>query len=118
MLHQQYEPKTVKRKIASLKAYFHYLEFKEIIDHNPFNKIQVHFREPAKLPRIIPLHTMEKLLITIYAQRYNAKTDHQKRSALRDAAVTELLFATGIRISELCALKKEDVNLYDGTILI
>ena len=118
MLHQQYEPKTVKRKIASLKAYFHYLEFKEIIDHNPFNKIQVHFREPAKLPRIIPLLTMEKLLITIYAQRYNAKTDHQKRSALRDAAVTELLFATGIRISELCALKKEDVNLYDGTILI
>lgn len=118
MLHQQYEPKTVKRKIASLKAYFHYLEFKEIIDHNPFNKIQVHFREPAKLPKIIPLHTMEKLLITIYAQRHNAKTDYQKRSALRDAAVTELLFATGIRISELCALKNKDVNLYDGTILI
>ena len=38
--------------------------------------------------------------------------------SLRDAAVAELLFATGMRISELCTLKSEDVNLYDGTILI
>ena len=37
---------------------------------------------------------------------------------LRDAAVTELLFATGMRISELCTLKNDDVNLYDGIILI
>lgn len=34
-LHQQYKPKTVKRKIASLKALFHYFEYKEIIDRNP-----------------------------------------------------------------------------------
>ena len=43
---------------------------------------------------------------------------HQKRNALRDAAVIELLFASGMRISELCTLKYDDVNLYDGTILI
>ena len=117
-LHQQYKPKTVKRKIASLKALFHYLEYKEIIDRNPFNKIQVRFREPVILPKTIPLHTVEEFLTTIYAQRNNAKTDYQKRNALRDAAVAELLFATGMRISELCTLKSEDVNLYDGTILI
>lgn len=40
------------------------------------------------------------------------------KNALRDAAVTELLFATGMRISELCALKNDNMNLYDGTILI
>ena len=117
-LHQQYKPKTVKRKIASLKALFHYLEYKNIIDQNPFNKIQVRFREPVILPKTIPLHTVEIFLTTIYRQRSNAKTDYQKRNALRDAAVTELLFATGMRISELCTLKSEDVNLYDGTILI
>lgn len=117
-LHQQYKPKTVKRKIASLKALFHYLEYKEIIDRNPFNKIQVRFREPVILPKTIPLHTVEEFLTTIYAQRNNAKTDYQKRNALRDAAVAELLFVTGMRISELCTLKSEDVNLYDGTILI
>ena len=117
-LHQQYTSKTVKRKIASLKALFHYLEYKEMIDRNPFNKIQVRFREPVILPKTIPLHTVEEFLTTIYAQRNNAKTDYQKRTALRDAAVAELLFATGMRISELCTLKNEDVNLYDGTILI
>lgn len=117
-LHKKYKPKTVKRKIASLKALFHYLEYKEIILQNPFNKIQVRFREPVILPKTIPLHTVETLLTTIYRQRSNAKTDYQKRNALRDVAVAELLFATGMRISELCTLKNADVNLYDGTILI
>lgn len=116
-LHQQYKPKTVKRKIAALKAFFHF-EYKDIILQNPFNKIQVHFREPVILPKTIPLHTVETFLTTIYKQRNNAKTDYQKRNALRDAAVAELLFATGIRISELCTLKSNDVNLIDGTILI
>lgn len=117
-LHEQYKPKTVKRKIASVKALFHYLEYKDIIDHNPFNKILIHFREPVILPKTIPLHTVETFLSTIYKQRENATTSYQKRNALRDAAVAELLFATGMRISELCALKMNDVNLYDGTILI
>ena len=90
-LHQQYKPKTVKRKIASVKALFHYLEYKDIIDRNPFNKIQVRFREPVILPKTIPLHTVETFLTTIYKQRSNAKTDYQKRNALRDAAVAELL---------------------------
>lgn len=117
-LHEQYKPKTVKRKIASVKALFHYLEYKEIIDHNPFNKILIHFREPVILPKTIPLHIVETFLSTIYKQRENAKTLYQRRNALRDIAVAELLFSTGMRISELCSLKVNDVNLYDGTILI
>ena len=48
-LHQQYAPKTVKRKIASLKALFHHLEYKEIILHNPFAKLQLRFREPIDI---------------------------------------------------------------------
>lgn len=117
-LQQKYKPKTVKRKIASLKALFHYFEYKDIIDTNPFNKLQIKFREPIILPKTIPLHTVERFLSTIYRYRANAKTDYQKKNALRDAAVIELLFATGIRISELCSLKMNDVNLYDRTILI
>ena len=117
-LHQQYKPKTAKRKIASIKALFHYFEYKEIINQNPFNKIRIRFREPMILPKTIPLHIVETFLSTIYKYRQNAKTDYQKRNALRDAAVIELLFATGIRISELCSLKDSDVNLYDGIVLI
>lgn len=117
-LHQQYKPKTVKRKIASLKAFFHYLEHKDIIDRNPFSKIQVKFREPVILPKTIPLYTVEAFLATIYRQRNFAKTAFQRRNALRDIAVIELLFSTGMRISELCSLKERDVDLRDGTILI
>ncbi len=118
ILHQQYKPRTAKRKIASIKALFHYFEYKEIIDRNPFNKIQIRFREPMILPKTIPLRTVEAFLATIYQQKKYAKTDYQKRNALRDAAVVELLFSTGMRISELCTLKDKDVNLYDGIILI
>lgn len=117
-LNQVHKPKTAKRKVASVKALFHYLEYKEIIEKNPFNKMQIRFREPLILPKTIPLHTVETFLSTIYKQRQNAKTEYQKRNALRDAAVIELLFATGMRISELCSLKDNDVNLYDGIVLI
>ena len=117
-LHQTYKPKTVKRKIASIKAFYRYLEYKEVIDRNPFNRIQIKFREPTILPKTIPLQIVETFLSTIYAQRSNASTTYQKRNALRDASVIELLFATGIRITELCSLKVIDVNLYEKTILI
>lgn len=117
-LHQQYSPKTVKRKIASLKAFFRHLEYKDTISQNPFNKIQTRFREPVILPKTVPLHTVERFLSTIYKQLRTAKTTYQKRNALRDVAVAELLFATGMRISELCSLKCNDINLYDRTILI
>lgn len=117
-LHLKYKPKTVKRKIASVKAFFHYLEYRDVINANPFNKLQIKFREPVILPKTIPLGTVECFLSTIYGQRRDAKTAYQRREALRDAAVIELLFATGIRISELCNLRTSDINLYDRTVLI
>ena len=117
-LHQTYRPKTVKRKIASLKAFFHFIEYKDIIERNPFSKIHVKFREPVLLPKTIPLHTVEAFLSTIYKQLSDAKTAYQRKNALRDVAVIELLFATGMRISELCSLNVENVNLYDRTVLI
>ena len=46
-LHRQYKPKTVKRKIASLKAFFHHLEYKELLEENPFMKLDIRFREES-----------------------------------------------------------------------
>lgn len=117
-LHKNYQPKTVKRKIASIKAFFHYLEFRDVLEQNPFHKVQVKYREPVILPKIIPLNIIETLLQTVYAQRQYAATEYQRRNALRDAAVLELLFATGMRISEVCSLKPQDMDLDNGVILI
>lgn len=117
-LHQSYQPKTSKRKIASLKAFFHYLEQKDFIKINPMNKIQTKFREPMVLPKTIPLHIIEAFLATMYHQRKLAETEFQKKCAIRDIAVIELLFSTGMRISELCSLQPSDINLHEGDILI
>jgi len=55
LLHQHYKPKTVKRKIASLKAFFRYMEQTELISSNPFTKMRTKFREPIILPKVIPV---------------------------------------------------------------
>ena len=117
-LHKQYKPKTIKRKIASLKAFFHYLEYQGILNENPFSKLDIRFREPKLLPKSIPFYTVQKFLTILYFQKERAISDYQLRCSIRDIAVIELLFATGIRISELCSLKPLDIDLSNNTILI
>ena len=117
-LHQIYKPKTAKRKIASVKAFFHYLEYKDYISVNPFSKIHIKFREPVILPKTIPLNTVELFLSTMYNRLTSSKNHYQHRNTLRDIAVIELLFATGMRISELCSLSPSNINLINRTVLI
>lgn len=117
-LHKNYRPKTVKRKIASLKAFFHHMEYREILAENPFNKLDIRFREAKLLPKTIPFHSIQTFLSTIYAQKEQSKSEHQLRCCIRDIAVIELLFATGMRISELCSLKPSDIDLESNNILI
>lgn len=61
-LHKQYRPKTVKRKIASLKAFFHYMEYKVLINKNPFAKLDIRFREAKLLPKTVPFHSIQAFL--------------------------------------------------------
>ena len=117
-LHQTCKPKTAKRKIASVKAFFHYLEYKDYVSSNPFSKIHIKFREPVILPKTIPLNTVELFLSTMYNQLSFSKNDYQYKNTLRDIAVIELLFATGMRISELCSLSPVNVNLTNRTVII
>ena len=117
-LHKQYKPKTIKRKIASLKAFFHYLEYQGILNKNPFLKLDIRFREPKLLPKSISFHTVQKFLTILYSQKEQSISDYQLRCSIRNIAVIELLFATGLRISELCSLKPSDIDLSNNTILI
>lgn len=117
-LHKQYKPKTVKRKIASLKAFFHYMEYREIISDNPFSKLDIRFREPRLLPKTIPFHSIQAFLSALYTQKNQAESPYQLRCCIRDIAVIELLFATGMRISELCSLRPADIDLESNNILI
>lgn len=117
-LHRKYAAKTIKRKIASLNAFFHYLIYLEVIEENPFNKIDIKFREPKLLPKIIPLNIINIFLSTLYKQKTIARTIYQTNCLIRDIAVCELLFATGMRISELCTLSVQNIDLVNGVIRI
>ena len=118
-LHSKYKVKSVKRKIATLKAFFNYLEFEELIDRNPFRKIQIRLHEPFLLPRTIPLSSIDAILQCAYHQKSLLKNNlYQHRSTQRDIAVLELLFASGMRVSELCSLQPSSVDLANGTIKI
>lgn len=65
-LHQKYKPKTVKRKIASIKAFYNFMEDEAILSENPFRRVKVKFKENMKLPRIIPRAEIERLLNFVY----------------------------------------------------
>ena len=117
-LHMKYKPKSIKRKVAVLKAFFEYLTCEELIDDNPFDKMHLKIKEPIILPKIIPEKILTKILNEAYKSLEECKTEYSEKCIIRDIAVLELLFATGLRVSELCNLKSEDVNLSENYIKV
>lgn len=117
-LHSLYKPKSAKRKIACIKAFYRYMEMEDIIDFNPFHKIIIKYKEPIKLPRTIPLNCIKNMLAYAYEQYSVAMTQYQKEVTLRNILVLELLFLTGMRVSEVSNLQISAVNFGDNTIRI
>ena len=106
-LNQNFAPRSVKRKLASVRAFYGALEEQELIEENPFRRFHLHIVYPKELPRVIPTTTVEVLLREAYGQ-YRGSGN---RWALRDILVLELLFDTGMRVSELCKLTPETFQL-------
>lgn len=116
-LHKKYKQKTIKRKIASVKAFYNYLEEQEVIDNNPFKKIKVKFKETKILPKIIPREEIEQLLNYIYKQE-DKNSEKSYKYWLRDIAVIETLFATGARVYEISNIREDSIDLNSGLIKI
>lgn len=111
-LHKNFKAKSVKRKLASMKAFFNYLKSEEMIADNPFEKMTIKFQEPSILPRTIPLKIIKAILLSAYSESHEENiSDYARSCTLRNIAVLELLFATGIRVSELCSLSPANVDL-------
>ncbi len=118
LLHNHFKPKTIKRKIATLKAFTHYLFIEDVIDSNPFDKIETSFREPIVLPKTIPLNTINDILKAAYLELNSDNTYYKYLTTLRNVTVLELLFATGARVSEICTLTPSSVDLSNHTVKI
>ncbi|MDD3466962.1 MAG: tyrosine-type recombinase/integrase [Campylobacterales bacterium] len=115
-----YKAKTVKRKIATLKAIFTYMEAEEVIVVSPFRKMQLSIKEPLNLPKTIKLSDIKKLLIFMYQYKGMSKnkSSYGYMALVRDIAIIELLFATGMRVGEICSIKKKDIDINTGLIKV
>ena len=97
---------TISRELASIKAFFNYL-FKE----RKINRDPAEFLRAPKIERRIPVILTKEEIQALLAQPGNASVKE-----MRDKAMLELLYATGVRVSELISLKLEDVNMQIGYI--
>lgn len=101
-LNARFSPRSVKRKLASVRAFYHEMELNGVLQENPFNKVHIKIHLPQQLPRTIPDQTIRDLLQGAY-DVYVPGRD----KVLRDIFVLELLFSSGMRVSELCSLSKD-----------
>jgi integrase/recombinase XerC len=100
---------TVNRKIATLRAFYGYLIRRQHIRTDPMQKV-VALKQSTHLPTFVEEKPMETLLDDI-----DFPDDF---IGLRDKLVLELLYGTGIRLSELLGLKPTDINRFDRTITV
>ena len=98
---------TISRNIAAIKAFFHYLYKEELIKEDISDTLKAPKIE-KKIPEVMSMEDVVKLL--------NQPVGDSPKE-IRDRAMLELLYATGIRVSELIALRTSDVNISMGFII-
>jgi integrase/recombinase XerC len=109
---RRYARATVSRKAAALRHYFAWLRRTGVLEVDP----AVRLRAPSgagRLPRVLGPAQLERLLDD---PSPDAKGDEAVRA--RDDAVLELLYGSGLRVSELCGLDLDDVDLRSGTVTV
>jgi len=114
------KPKTIKRKMATLKAFFTFLELEDRIVVSPFRKMRVRIAQERRLPTVLTKAEMTRLLSHLYSERDRAdeRTPLQHKLLVRDIAIIELMFGTGVRVSELCGLTHAALDLQEGSVRI
>jgi len=104
---EQYESSTIARKIASLRSFFRYLRREDIINDNPFSAVHTP-KFAKKIPVFLDLSEINNLFKL-------PANDHLGR---RDLAILELLYACGLRVSELVYLAIKDIDLINQYVLV
>lgn len=108
MFLKKYEKKTISRHISTLRSFYKYLVNENIISKNPMLLIS-NPKPDKKLPNFLYYDELE-ILLNI--------PDKETILGLRDALILEMLYSTGIRVSELINIKLKDINFSDKKILI
>lgn len=105
---QQLARKSVARKISSLRSFYKFLMQEQIVADNPFSYVSI-----PKLEKRLPDFFYEDELAMLFKA-----CDDEDPLGQRDKALLEILYATGIRVSECCSIRLKDIDLELNTILV
>lgn len=98
-LNKKVGPKTINRHIVSIKNYFKYLERNNLIKNNPMTDI-TGLKTPKKMPRVLSVEDVDKLLDIELKDAYD----------YRNKAMLELMYSSGLRVSELLDLELNNID--------
>jgi len=107
-LHENYSPKSIARKISSVRSFYNFIVREDLIEENPFSDIELPKRE-KRLPKFIYPEEIESLFTSI---------DTSTILGIRNYLILEFLYGTGVRVSELCNIKLNDIDYYQNLCLI
>jgi len=106
---RSYAPSTLARKMAAIRSFFHFLYQRGLVSDDPTATLKTP-KVPQRVPKVLTKEQMAKLL--------EAPTKQKGAKALRDKAILELLYSTGMKATELISLNVDDVDLASGTVRI
>ncbi|GGG95807.1 tyrosine-type recombinase/integrase [Pedobacter zeae] len=110
LMEEGHSENTVNRKISALRSFYKFLHRSGKIDQNPSALIKAP-KIPKRLPVFVEAQKMDHLLDS-------AHYFDESFPSVRDHLVIELLFGTGMRLTELLQLKDSDIDVYSGTIKV
>ena len=116
-------PSTTRRKLASLRAFYKFLERESLVTVNPFMGLRGP-RMGKRLPAVLGMKEVETLLAAPLADLAARRARHGmvapfiEYAALRDATIFESLYSTGCRISEIASLTWGDIRFDQGTVIV
>ena len=99
---------TINRRLAAMKSFYKYQLRKGLIDLSPVKDIKMG-KLPKRLPRYLDLDEVGKLIDA---------PDLSTEGGLRDRAILEILYGSGLRVSELVGIKTSDINLSEGWVRV
>ena len=102
------DPRSIARSVSALKTFFSFLLREGILKDDPCVNLKAP-RFAKHLPEALTVNEIDSIFGVI---------DTQKWEGIRDRAMLELMYASGLRVSELVGLKKEDVNIGQGFIVV
>ncbi|HVP36636.1 MAG TPA: site-specific tyrosine recombinase/integron integrase [Terriglobales bacterium] len=104
-----FDPSSIQRKLSTLRSFFRYLQRRLKVKTNPTSSLEAPKRK-KRLPRAISLPQVNSLLEPSLFQ--------EEKEGLRDRAILELFYNTGLRLDELSSLKRGDINFEEGEITV